>query len=63
MSSEGYPNLRKPTGAAGLRNVVTAVRLSELEAADMDAARGALSRSEYLRMLLLRDRKTRAGVE
>lgn len=59
----GYPNLVNPPGAAGGRTNVVAVRLTDAEAADMDAERGSLNRSEYLRLILMRDRKRRAGVE
>ena len=41
----------------GGRPVVVAVRLSNEEAADMDARRGEMDRSAFLRWLLLRARK------
>lgn len=41
----------------GGRPVVVAVRLSNSEAADLDARRGHLDRSAFLRWLLLRARK------
>lgn len=42
---------------AGGRPVVVAVRLSEAEARALDGIRGSLSRSEWLRWLLLRAQK------
>lgn len=59
----GYPHLVNPPGAAGRRDVVVAVRLTDAEAADLDSARGSLNRSEYLRVVLMRDRRRRADVE
>lgn len=56
----GYPHLVKPPGAAGVRKIVVATRLTDPEAADLDFARGHLSRADYLRLLLMRDRKHRA---
>lgn len=69
MSSErtgvrlGYPTLVHEVGAAGRRGNVVAVRLTDAEVADLDAQRASLNRSEYLRLLLMRDRKRRAEVE
>ena len=42
---------------SGGRPVVVAVRLSEAEAAQIDAARGRFTRSAWLRMMLLDYRK------
>ena len=44
--------------SAGVRSVVVGVRLSAAEARDLDGRRGNLSRSEWLRWLLLRERKS-----
>lgn len=57
---KGYPHLAKPPGAAGVRLNVVAARLSDPEIADLDLARGTLTRSEYLRLLLMQDRKRRS---
>lgn len=59
----GYPHLVKPPGAAGVRKIVVATRLTEAESAYVDLARGSLTQSEYLRLLIMQDRKRRAGVE
>lgn len=47
----------RPRSTAGGRPVVVPVRLSNAEAADLDSARGSLTRSEYLRFVLLRAKK------
>ncbi len=47
---------RPPKVAGGLR-VVVSVRLSEAEAADLDARRGSLARAEFLRYLMIRARR------
>lgn len=39
------------------KTVVVATRLSAAEAAQVDAARGSLTRSEWVRWLLLKERK------
>lgn len=52
--------MARPVGAAGKREHVAAVRLSNHEAAYLDTVRGSLSRSEYLRWLVQQDRKARS---
>lgn len=53
---------RKP-GLRGTRTVVVATRLTEGEAAWLDASRKSLSRAEYLRLLLVRARKADAETQ
>ena len=50
--------MARPASTAGGRPVVAAVRLSVEEAQDLDARRGALSRTEFLRWLLVQARKS-----
>jgi hypothetical protein len=47
----------RPKSTAGGRPVVVPVRLSLAEAEDLDARRGSLTRSEFLRFVLLRTKK------
>lgn len=51
--------MARPLSVPGGRNTVIGTRLSTQEVAFVDSVRGALSRSEYLRWLVLQDRKRR----
>lgn len=53
----GVVGVARPRSVAPRRTVV-AVRLSAAEVAQVDRLRGQLSRSEWLRWLLLQQRKT-----
>lgn len=51
----------RPVGAAGIRSRVVTMRLTEGEIAELDAMRGSLARSEWLRwLLMLKIREKRA---
>lgn len=49
--------MARPRGSGLGRTVVIAARFSENEASDIDKIRGSLSRSEWLRWLVLKARK------
>lgn len=53
MEVQGTKPAGRPVGAAGVRDQVVAVRLTGAERAQLDAMRGNLSRSEWLRWLLM----------
>lgn len=47
----------RPASRPGGRPNVVSIRLSDAEAAHVDAARGHLTRGEWFRMLLVRDKR------
>lgn len=53
----GSISVGRPESRPGGRPVVVHTRLTLEEAAEMDALRASLSRAEYLRWLLLKEKK------
>lgn len=51
----------RPQSRPGGRPNIVSIRLSDAEAAEVDAERGVLTRGEWFRLLMVRDRKRRDG--